>query len=477
MTDTMSPQAELSTTLQEADSGPTESSERSVALIGPNETSRRIVARALSGSNAGFVREFAAYPSKLIEVPRILEQNFNVVMIDVDTDESRALELVEALAAAGTTTVMVYSMRNQPDLMMRCMQAGARDFLPLPEETADEATAAEPQPRRDSIHVVEPRVEVPAEAIAPVQPAPAPAAPVAKAKVDAPVRRQTVDERPAPVRVAAEAVHAVAAEPAAPRQAVSVPSFGQPREEDKQPKSKMMVWLLLAVVPVAGLAVAGSIYLRPGHSSAAAPAPAPVQQEAPQANAAAPAETPAAPGAAEVPVAKPSAAEPVSQATAPQPARGVAPDAMNAQLAAPARFGSALKKPAPKEEAAPAGFAPGAMESGSGMPGAAFAHRGVKVAPAVSAISAGVAEGMLIRKTPPLYPKIAKDARVSGTVVIGATISKTGTLEGLHVVSGPPMLANAALEAAKGWRYRPFLLDNQPIEVQTTINVVFNLGG
>ncbi len=65
---------------------------------------------------------------------------------------------------------------------------------------------------------------------------------------------------------------------------------------------------------------------------------------------------------------------------------------------------------------------------------------------------------------------------MSGTVVIGATITKTGTLQGLHVISGPPMLVRPALEAARTWRYRPYLLDNQPIEVETTISIVFNLG-
>jgi protein TonB len=92
-------------------------------------------------------------------------------------------------------------------------------------------------------------------------------------------------------------------------------------------------------------------------------------------------------------------------------------------------------------------------------------------------ISAGVATGMLIQKTTPVYPPIAKAARVSGTVVIQATISKTGTIENLHVVSGPAMLQSAALDAVKSWRYRPYLLNNEPVEVETTVNVIFTLGG
>ena len=84
---------------------------------------------------------------------------------------------------------------------------------------------------------------------------------------------------------------------------------------------------------------------------------------------------------------------------------------------------------------------------------------------------------MLIQKTTPVYPPIAKAARVSGTVVLQATISKSGTIENLHVISGPAMLQQSAMDAVKTWRYRPYLLNNEPVEVDTTINVIFTLGG
>jgi protein TonB len=61
-------------------------------------------------------------------------------------------------------------------------------------------------------------------------------------------------------------------------------------------------------------------------------------------------------------------------------------------------------------------------------------------------------------------------------VTLQATISKTGTIENLRVASGPPMLQQAALDAVKSWRYRPYLLDGQPVEVETTVNVIFSLG-
>jgi len=92
-------------------------------------------------------------------------------------------------------------------------------------------------------------------------------------------------------------------------------------------------------------------------------------------------------------------------------------------------------------------------------------------------ISAGVAVGMILQKVTPVYPPIAKAARVQGTVVLQATISKTGSIENLKVVSGPAMLQQAALDAVRQWRYRPYLLNNEPVEVDTTVNVIFSLGG
>jgi len=91
-------------------------------------------------------------------------------------------------------------------------------------------------------------------------------------------------------------------------------------------------------------------------------------------------------------------------------------------------------------------------------------------------IAAGVAVGMLLEKPQPVYPPIAKAAHVSGTVVLQTTISKTGTVEDPNVVSGPPLLQQAALDAVKTWRYRPYLLNNEPVAVETTINVNFTLG-
>ena len=107
--------------------------------------------------------------------------------------------------------------------------------------------------------------------------------------------------------------------------------------------------------------------------------------------------------------------------------------------------------------------------SGGSQPVVAAAH-------AKPVISSGVAAGMLIQKIPPVYPPAAKLARISGTVVLQATISKDGKIRDLRVLSGSEVLRPAAVDAVKDWRYRPFLLNNEPVEVETSINVVFNLG-
>jgi protein TonB len=161
---------------------------------------------------------------------------------------------------------------------------------------------------------------------------------------------------------------------------------------------------------------------------------------------------------------------------------------MNNQLTAPTRIPHEIKIVAEKEAPPSSGFGVAGMEGlggGNGTPGGVMG--GIfsgQTAPKVKAeapkkinISAGVAIGNLIQRTQPSYPPIAKAARVSGTVVLQATISKTGTIENLRVVSGPAMLQQAALDAVKSWRYRPYLLNNEPVEVETTVNVIFTLGG
>ncbi|MGC2108028.1 MAG: energy transducer TonB [Candidatus Korobacteraceae bacterium] len=99
------------------------------------------------------------------------------------------------------------------------------------------------------------------------------------------------------------------------------------------------------------------------------------------------------------------------------------------------------------------------------------------IAPALKVrVSSGVAQGMLIRQVKPEYPSLARQARVQGTVILQATIGKDGSIENLRVISGHPMLAPAAIDAVKQWRYKPYYLNGEPVEVETYINVNFTLG-
>ena len=92
------------------------------------------------------------------------------------------------------------------------------------------------------------------------------------------------------------------------------------------------------------------------------------------------------------------------------------------------------------------------------------------------AISSGVMAGNKLSGAAPQYPVIARATRVDGTVVLSATIARSGAIENLHVVSGPPLLTSAAMDAVRTWRYRPYLLNGEPVEVETTVRVVFHLG-
>ena len=96
-------------------------------------------------------------------------------------------------------------------------------------------------------------------------------------------------------------------------------------------------------------------------------------------------------------------------------------------------------------------------------------------AQSVTRISPGVAQGMLINAPQPQYPQMAKIAHVQGDVVLEARISKQGTIENLRAVSGPPLLIEAAMEAVRGWRYKPYILNGSPVEVETIVTVRFHM--
>jgi protein TonB len=164
-------------------------------------------------------------------------------------------------------------------------------------------------------------------------------------------------------------------------------------------------------------------------------------------------------------------------------------DIMNGQLRTPTKIPEKIAMI--KEEAAPPpmtstgviGGVPGGVPGGSlaGVMGGIIGGTPVAVpkvaAPTRVRVSAGVQQGNLISQVKPPYPAIAKSARIQGAVVLQAEISKQGTIENLRVISGHPMLVQSALDAVKQWRYKPYLLNGDPVPVETTITVNFTLSG
>ncbi|MGC9157701.1 MAG: energy transducer TonB, partial [Terracidiphilus sp.] len=160
-----------------------------------------------------------------------------------------------------------------------------------------------------------------------------------------------------------------------------------------------------------------------------------------------------------------------------QPALTSQSQTMSQQLVAPSRIhdgvqaGNIATPPATNFAAAGAEN----FDGGSSVFSKQAAPR-VQFIPQKVRLSAGIAGGLLVKRIDPVYPEIAKMARISGTVVIDATISKTGAIENPRVLSGPEMLRTAAIDAVRNWRYRPYRLNGEPVDVETTVKVVFALG-
>src|ERR1700719_2806020 len=141
-----------------------------------------------------------------------------------------------------------------------------------------------------------------------------------------------------------------------------------------------------------------------------------------------------------------------------------------------------IKEDAPDVNAGMQGGVPGGVAGGSmgggiggvigGMGGAAPPPK-----PAQQRIRQGgsVQAALLVNKVQPVYPPLARQTRISGTVRLHALISKSGTVESLEVLSGHPLLVRAAMDAVQQWKYKPTLLNGEPVEVDTTIDVIFSL--
>lgn len=162
---------------------------------------------------------------------------------------------------------------------------------------------------------------------------------------------------------------------------------------------------------------------------------------------------------------------------------------VNGQLRTPTKIPQKVQMI--KEEEAPpdlggagvVGGVPGGIPGGStgGVIGGILSSQPVAVpkvaAPQRVRVSQGVSAGLLIRKVQPNYPPLARQARIQGTVILQAEISKEGTIQNLQLISGHAMLAPAAIEAVKQWRYKPYLLNGEPVAVETQVIVNFSLSG
>ena len=579
--------AEMSTNVQGSDAQGTGAKVMSVAVIGPNDAHRSVVAQALTSAQGRKVHEFIDYPADLNDLARMMETKFDVVLVDVDTDESYALQIIAKLADFGPA-VMAYSARTDQELLASCMRAGACDFLPLPSENGNQTSAdSKPQPAAQqvapkpqptpAVQQVVPKAQPATGQQAMPQPQPTrPVTPVSAAPV-APVRsnvtpilperrnesvtevrpRTSVEDRPAPstpravdvppvaepeslpaqepqndfaawdaanLRPPTQPTPAVQKQESRPRPAlvpdrkkseplpppppppapevdelfapapierppVPVDIFrstifraeSEPDEAAEKQGAKLVKWILIAAGPIVLGLVLLIVFTRSSASTAPAStakasvpeaAPSPGQHVVPGSQLIVDATGKST--AAQHSVAKPSPDSPEST-PAPQPAAApVSPDAMAQQLVAPSRIAGAIKKTSAGDAAPPTAPAPVAFDENNALPGAVFGSSTTpRVAPHSIAISAGIAEGMIIHKTAPTYPRFAQEAHISGRVVLKATINKQGNIEGVQVLSGPKILAPAAVDAVKTWKYRPYMLDNQPIAVETNITIVF----
>jgi periplasmic protein TonB len=181
---------------------------------------------------------------------------------------------------------------------------------------------------------------------------------------------------------------------------------------------------------------------------------------------------------------------PPPPAAAPVKVVKVQTDIVNGQLRTPTKIPQKVQMIKEEEQPPPAmaaagvvGGVPGGVPGGQmgGVIGGIISSTPVAVPKAVTPqrvrVSQGVTQGLLIHKVQPNYPPLARQARIQGAVQLQALISKQGTIENLRVISGHPMLSPSAIDAVKQWRYKPYILNGEPVEVETQITVNFTLSG
>jgi protein TonB len=306
---------------------------------------------------------------------------------------------------------------------------------------------------------------------------------VAPARETAPRHTEAFEPRPASSKPARQ-LGGHAAEQHTP-----APSFGV---QEKAPSGGGMKWVLGAVVLIV-VAAAGYFGGAKFHKNAESPvstapaetAPAQTVQATPSSATPAPAPAP--------PAATPTASQPKPSAVQNNDAAPESDDseAPARKSSSPTKASAAPEKPvhealviknSPKTavaEAAPQaipaiGMAPVANDKAlAGIIGAAPSGR----APVLHTmkISQGVSQGLVVKKVAPEYPAQARQLRIEGAVQLEMTVNKDGSVTAVKVLGGHPMLARAAVDAVKQWKYRPYLLNGQPVEIETQITVNFKL--
>jgi protein TonB len=141
-----------------------------------------------------------------------------------------------------------------------------------------------------------------------------------------------------------------------------------------------------------------------------------------------------------------------------------------------------IKEDAPDVNAGMTGGVPGGVAGGSmgGVIGGVIGGMGT-APPPPKPVQQRIRQGgsvqaaLLVNKVQPVYPPLARQTRISGTVRLHAIIAKNGSVEQLEVLSGHPLLVRAAMDAVQQWKYKPTLLNGEPVEVDTTIDVIFSL--
>jgi periplasmic protein TonB len=139
----------------------------------------------------------------------------------------------------------------------------------------------------------------------------------------------------------------------------------------------------------------------------------------------------------------------------------------------PQRVPASQPAAAPEMAEAPSIANLGASAKPDALNTIAHSATAIPAAPSAQRISQGVSDGLLIKRVQPIYPQQAAQMHTQGKVALQATIAKDGSVRNVKVVSGPAILARAATDAVRQWKYKPYMLNGEPIEVQTDININF----